>query len=203
MTPASITLSNYIPPSFLTPFLSHPHSIITGSHPSTSYCVQSATPRYVTMATVQTGSNDRDHPNSSPVGSPYPPSPRPPYSPMPHSPMPHSPMPHSPMPHSPMPHSPMPHSPMPHSPMPYVSYMTCTFLLHFLLWNCACTCMLCLIIINPRRACAARVTVLGLSFRPSVCPSVRLSVCLLPRFLPLRATRRPKSDTNGFSTTLA
>ena len=55
------------------------------------------------------------------------------------------------------------------------------------------------VVINPRRACAARVTVLGLSFRPSVC----LSVCLFPRFLPLRATRRPKSDTNGFSTTLA
>ena len=34
-----------------------------------------------------------------------------------------------------------------------------------------------------------------------VCVSV--SVCLLPRFLPLRATRRPKSDTNGFSATLA
>ena len=50
-------------------------------------------------------------------------------------------------------------------------------------------------VINPRRACAARVIVLGLSFRPSV--------CLLPRFLPLRATRRPKSDTNGFSATLA
>ena len=49
--------------------------------------------------------------------------------------------------------------------------------------------------INPRRACAARVTVLGLSF----C----LSVCLLPRFLPLCATRRPISDTNGFSATLA
>ena len=31
-------------------------------------------------------------------------------------------------------------------------------------------------IINPRRACAARVTVLGLSFRPSVCLSVCLSV---------------------------
>ena len=29
-----------------------------------------------------------------------------------------------------------------------------------------------------------------------------VSVCLL-RFLPLRATRRPKSDTNGFSATLA
>ena len=33
--------------------------------------------------------------------------------------------------------------------------------------------------------------------------SVRPSVCLLPRFLPLRATRRPKSETNGFSATLA
>ena len=38
----------------------------------------------VAMATVNTGSNDRDHPNSSPVGSPYPPSPRPPYSPIPY-----------------------------------------------------------------------------------------------------------------------
>ena len=35
------------------------------------------------------------------------------------------------------------------------------------------------------------------------CHSVCLSVCLLPRFLPLRATRRPISDTNGFSATLA
>ena len=50
-------------------------------------------------------------------------------------------------------------------------------------------------IINPRRACAARVTVLVLSFCPSVCP--------VPLILPLRATRRPKSDTNGFSTTLS
>ena len=50
-------------------------------------------------------------------------------------------------------------------------------------------------LIHPRRACAARVTVVVLSFRPSV--------CLLPRFLPLRATRRPISDTNGFSATLA
>ena len=52
-----------------------------------------------------------------------------------------------------------------------------------------------IIIINPRRACAARVIVVVLSF----C----LSVCLLPRFLPLRATRRPISDSNGFSATLA
>ena len=42
-------------------------------------------------------------------------------------------------------------------------------------------------VINPRRACAARVTVVVLSFRPSV--------CLLPRFLPLRARRRPISYT--------
>ena len=54
-------------------------------------------------------------------------------------------------------------------------------------------------IVNPRCACAARVTVVVLSFCLSVC----LSICLLPRFLPLRATRRPISDTNGFSATLA
>ena len=90
------------------------------------------------MATVHTGSNDREHPNSSPIGSPRPPHSPMPHSPMPHSPMPHSPMPHSPMPHSPMPHSPMPyssmpHSPMPHSPMPHSSmphspmpYVSCT-----------------------------------------------------------------------------
>ena len=36
-----------------------------------------------------------------------------------------------------------------------------------------------------------RITVLGLSF------------CLLPRFLPLRTTRRPIRDTNGFSATVA
>ena len=54
-------------------------------------------------------------------------------------------------------------------------------------------------LVNPRRACAARVTVLGLC----VCLFVCLSVCLLPRFLPPRATNRPKSDTNGFSATLA
>ena len=47
------------------------------------------------------------------------------------------------------------------------------------------------IIINPRRACTARVTVLGLSV-----------VCLLPCFLPLRTTRQPISDINGFSATL-
>ena len=50
-------------------------------------------------------------------------------------------------------------------------------------------------VINPRRACTARVTVVVLSF----C----LSVCLLPRFLPLRAIRRLITDTNGFSATMA
>ena len=45
-------------------------------------------------------------------------------------------------------------------------------------------------LINPRRAYAARVTVLGLL----VCLSV-----LLPRFLPLRATRQQKSDTIGLA----
>ena len=54
-------------------------------------------------------------------------------------------------------------------------------------------------IIKPRRACAGRVTVLGLSVRPSV----RLSVRLLPRFLLPRVMKWPRSDTNGFSTTLA
>ena len=46
--------------------------------------------------------------------------------------------------------------------------------------------------INPRRACAARVTWF-------VC----LSACLLPRLLRLRATRQQNSDTNGFIATLA
>ena len=41
------------------------------------------------------------------------------------------------------------------------------------------------------RACAARVTVV-------VCPSARPCVCLSTFILKLRATRRPKSDTNGF-----
>ena len=36
-----------------------------------------------------------------------------------------------------------------------------------------------------------------------VCQSFRPSVCPVPLILPLRATRRPKSDTNGFSATLA
>ena len=49
--------------------------------------------------------------------------------------------------------------------------------------------------INPRRACAARVTVLGLS----VC----LSVCLSTLILALQATRLPMSYRNGFRSTRA
>ena len=53
------------------------------------------------------------------------------------------------------------------------------------------------IIINPRRACAAWVTVLGLC----VCLFVCLSVCLSTTILALQATRRLMSDTNHFSAT--
>ena len=53
--------------------------------------------------------------------------------------------------------------------------------------------------INPRRACAARVTVVVLC----VCPSVCLSVCLSATILGLQATRRLMSDTNSFSATRA
>ena len=48
-------------------------------------------------------------------------------------------------------------------------------------------------IINPRRACAARVTVVVLC----VC------VCLSATILALHATRRLMSDTNSFSATRA
>ena len=48
-------------------------------------------------------------------------------------------------------------------------------------------------VINPRRACAARVTVVVLC----VC------VCLSTTILALQATRRPKSDTKCFSATSA
>ena len=50
-------------------------------------------------------------------------------------------------------------------------------------------------IINPRRACAARVTVVVLC----VC----LFVCLSETILALQATRRLMSDTNSFSATRA
>ena len=48
-------------------------------------------------------------------------------------------------------------------------------------------------LVNPRRACAARVTVVVLC----VCLSVRLSTTILAP----RATRRLMSDTNRFSAT--
>ena len=51
------------------------------------------------------------------------------------------------------------------------------------------------IIINPRRACAARVTVVVLC--------VSLFVCLSTTILVLQATRRLMSDTNSFSATRA
>ena len=50
-------------------------------------------------------------------------------------------------------------------------------------------------VINPWHACAARVTVVGLS----VC----LSVCLSTTILALQSTRRLMSDTNNFSATRA
>ena len=43
----------------------------------------------------------------------------------------------------------------------------------------------------------------GYSVSVSVRPSFLPSVCLLPRFLRLRATRQQNSDTNGFIATLA
>ena len=51
------------------------------------------------------------------------------------------------------------------------------------------------ILVNPRRACAARVTV----YSWSVC----LSVCLSTTILALQATRRLMTDTNSFSATRA
>ena len=54
-------------------------------------------------------------------------------------------------------------------------------------------------IINPRRACAARVTVVGLC----VCLFVCLFVCLSTTILALQATRRLMSDTNSYSATRA
>ena len=54
-------------------------------------------------------------------------------------------------------------------------------------------------LINPWRACAARVTVVVLSFCLSVC----LSVCYHAFCRYIRAIKLPISDTNGFSATLA
>ena len=55
-------------------------------------------------------------------------------------------------------------------------------------------------LINPRRACAARVTVVVCV---SVCLFVCLFVCLSTTILALQATRRLMSDTNSFSATRA
>ena len=54
-------------------------------------------------------------------------------------------------------------------------------------------------IINPRRPCEARVTVVVLCGCLSVC----LSVCLSATILALQATRRLMCDTNSFSVTRA
>ena len=62
---------------------------------------------------------------------------------------------------------------------------------YFFLYDLYYTLLLC-IIINPRRACAARVTVVVLC----VC---RPSVCLPTTILGLQATRRLMSDTDIFS----
>ena len=62
-------------------------------------------------------------------------------------------------------------------------------------------------LVNPRRACAARVTVVVLCIEGySSCPvhlSVSLSVCLSPTILALQATRRLMSHTNSISATRA
>ena len=58
-------------------------------------------------------------------------------------------------------------------------------------------------IFNPRHACAARVTVLSLCVCLCVCVCVCVRVCLFPRSLPLRTTRRPRSNTDGFGATLS
>ena len=57
------------------------------------------------------------------------------------------------------------------------------------------------VFINPRRACAARVTVLGLCVCLSVC--VCVCVCLSPLVLSLQAPNRLMSNTNGSSATSA
>ena len=63
--------------------------------------------------------------------------------------------------------------------------------IHIQMYN-VCTCAY---LVNPRRACAARVTVVALC----VC----LSVCVSATILGLQATRRLMSDTNSFSATRA
>jgi len=56
-------------------------------------------------------------------------------------------------------------------------------------------------VINPRRACAARVTVLGVCV--CVCVFVCVSVCLSPLILSLQGPSRLISDTNDSSATRA
>ena len=50
-----------------------------------------------------------------------------------------------------------------------------------------------IVIINPRRACAERVTVLG----SCVCVCVCVCVCLFAPFRPLRVKVNPENDTNA------
>ena len=57
------------------------------------------------------------------------------------------------------------------------------------LWNATSRVVLVELLVNPRRACAARVTVLGLSFCLSVCLSVRHAI------LAVRATKSITKDT--------
>ena len=58
-----------------------------------------------------------------------------------------------------------------------------------------------LLLLNPRHACAARVTVLGLCV--SVCVCVCVCVYVWTTILALQATRRLFSDTNGLGATRA
>ena len=56
------------------------------------------------------------------------------------------------------------------------------------------------VLINPRHACAVRVTVVGLCVCVCVCVSVCLSVCLSTGILALQATGKLMSNTSGFRT---
>jgi len=59
------------------------------------------------------------------------------------------------------------------------------------------------LLINLRRTCAARFTVLGLCVGVCVCVSVCVHVCLSPLILALQGPSRLSSDTNGSSATRA
>ena len=63
-------------------------------------------------------------------------------------------------------------------------------ILHYITYLCM---LLCVIIINPRRACAARVTVVVLCVCMYVCVCVCVHSYLLPHTL-----ESQKRDTNGF-----